>query len=663
MKTWLANSLHSWLLIIDNADDPNIDYAAFFPSGNKGGILLTTRNPQCRDHETVGSEDLDSLGLQDGQSLLFKAAEIAAPSHEGNQKAAEHIIQVLGFHTLAIIQAGSFIKRHRCSLEEYPALFRKQEEHILKYCLTQEQSTYGSVFATFEISATHLKSSQEQSATDALSLLQILGFIHFQEIPESMFLRAREEAFAIHETTRGEGPHDEIYNLSKLQTTRLPSFMIHKNDIATDTFLWRWRETLTLLESYSFVKIIGSGQDLSFSMHPLVHTWTRIRQNPTSRKEGWRTAGSIIALSMQREHYNMFHEKLRSHAGSYLDYLIGEGRKSLQTRNEYLADMTELEICQTHYRICYLFAYMNNIFKLRFLLDMLGNYKIWADARRTPGSIVQSLAATYLIKEGQPHEAVKLLERLLNTKHINPSIPSILATAYIASNQYEKAISLLEKMVRIEEKTKHADNAFLYRLQHDLGRAYLESGQYDKAVTLFERLVKIEEQTMAPVHPDRLTSEHSLGKAYITTHQYEEAAKILQKVLETRRQVLEITNPHLLGTQHELARTYLGMGGGHYEKAVRLLEQVVEIQKKTLAPDNTNRLASQHNLALAYNSMGNGHYGKAAGLLEQVVAIREKILASDDPYLLNSQQLLEEVQEHIKAEEHAESTSVPGEEV
>ena len=68
--------------------------------------------------------------------------------------------------------------------------------------------------ATFEISATYLQSSQDECAADVLSLLGILGFIHFWEIPELMFIRAREEAIAILESVSREGPRDEIHQLS-----------------------------------------------------------------------------------------------------------------------------------------------------------------------------------------------------------------------------------------------------------------------------------------------------------------------------------------------------------------------------------------------------------------------------------------------------------------
>ena len=698
MKTWLANARDSWLLIIDNADNHEIDYSVFFPSGNQGRIILTTRNPQCRDHATVGYEDLDHLDLEDAQSLLCKAARMTRSLCEDSQKAAEKVIQALGFHTLAIIQAGAYIRLRFCSLKEYPAHFRHEEERLLKYHPKQAQSPYGSVFATFEISATHLQSSQDECAADALSLLQILGFIHFQEIPELMFVRAREQAIAIYESINRGRPRDRIDLLSDLQTSRLPPFMVLENDTAKNLPWWQWRKALNLLESYSFIKIAGSGEDLSFSMHPLAHTWTRIRQGLPSHKESWRIAGSIIALSMRGTRYDMFHEKLRSHVTAYLGYL----------NSEFLANTPELEICQTHYNICWLFSYLRDFPKLRYLLGRLEKFKAWAGAGGIHGLKVQHLAAHSLIKEGQPLEAVKILERYFDTERVqSPRALLVLAEAYRESKQYQKAISLLEHVLRMEEISKQTNNDLVLSTKNGLGLAYLDNGQCEKAVTLLEQVLEIQEKTLAAAHHDRLASEHNLGLAYLNTHQYEKAVKILEQVLDIRRTVSDVTDPEMLDTQRELARAYLNMGNGHYEraaglleqvikirertsapddslllasqfhlastyfhmgsghyeKAVGLLEQVVAMEKRTLAPDDSDLLASQFHLARTYFHMGSGHYEKAVGLLEQVVAIEKTTLAPDHPRLLQSQQLLAKVQEQIDAEKNAESTSASGKEV
>ena len=77
------------------------------------------------DHVIVGCEDLNHLELQDAQSLLFKAAGMIS-LREDRKKAAEKVIQALGLHNLAIIQAGAHIRLRYCSLGEYSAHFRQR---------------------------------------------------------------------------------------------------------------------------------------------------------------------------------------------------------------------------------------------------------------------------------------------------------------------------------------------------------------------------------------------------------------------------------------------------------------------------------------------------------------------------------------------------------
>lgn len=545
VKTWLANIRHSWLLIIDNADNPHINYAMFFPSGDRGNIILTTRNPQCCRHQNIGYEDLDHLDLQDAMSLLFEAAGISESWREDNQNGAEKVVQALGFHTLAIVQAGAFIKHRRYSLKQYPILLKEQEEQLLKYRPEQVRATYGSVFATFEISATHLESSPDQTAMDALSLLQILGFIHFQEIPELMFFRAWEEAIAIRKDIGVNGPRDEIFQLSELQISRLPLFMMQRNDIAKDPFLWRWRETLNLLESYSIISIGGSQENLSFSMHPLAHAWTRVRHGLAYRKEGWRAAGSVIALSMRGSSYKMFLEKLRSHVGSYLDHPI----------DEYMAGMMELEICQTQIHICYLTFNFHDAPKLRFLLQILQTFEAWTGASGESRLHVQTLTARCLMGEGEHGKAVELLEQLV---------------------KHDRSHSVYAQIV--------------------LAEAYMASKQHQNAVTLLEDIVEIRKRTQVPEGAGLIWSQHELGRAYIGTKQFERAAKLLEQAVERMKRTLIPTHPDLLASQHELAIAYIGMGSGHYGKAAELLKHVVRMRGKTLAPDDYRLLGSQQSL-------------------------------------------------------------------
>lgn len=43
----LGRITKTWLLVLDNADDPETDYFPLFPPGHAGVVLMTPRNPEC----------------------------------------------------------------------------------------------------------------------------------------------------------------------------------------------------------------------------------------------------------------------------------------------------------------------------------------------------------------------------------------------------------------------------------------------------------------------------------------------------------------------------------------------------------------------------------------------------------------------------------------
>lgn len=52
----LSNIQHPWLLVLDNADDPQFDHQDYFPASHTGFVLMTSRNPECHQYATVFSE-------------------------------------------------------------------------------------------------------------------------------------------------------------------------------------------------------------------------------------------------------------------------------------------------------------------------------------------------------------------------------------------------------------------------------------------------------------------------------------------------------------------------------------------------------------------------------------------------------------------------------
>lgn len=194
---------------------------------------------------------------------------------------------------------------------------------------------------------------------------------------------------------------------------------------------------------------------------------------------------------MRGTNYDVFYEKLRSHVEAFLDHLV----------SEYMTDMTELEICQTHHQICYLLLFKESLAKIRFLLRILETLKLWTAPSEDSSLNITVLTAQRYMREGQHERAIEQLERFVETNHSHDLYrQSLLANAYIASKKHQKAIILLEHIVEVQERTEAPERFSLLWSQHQLGMAYIGNNQFEKATTLLERVVEIQKRVLVPTH-------------------------------------------------------------------------------------------------------------------------------------------------------------------
>ncbi len=75
-RRFLSNATKQWALILDNADNPLLDLSLYFPVGNRGVILITSRNPECAVYATVGLYELGAMGVDEAITLILKTAGI-----------------------------------------------------------------------------------------------------------------------------------------------------------------------------------------------------------------------------------------------------------------------------------------------------------------------------------------------------------------------------------------------------------------------------------------------------------------------------------------------------------------------------------------------------------------------------------------------------------
>jgi hypothetical protein len=111
-------------LIFDNTNDPFIDISFYFPVGSRGTILVITRNPEYKVHQTVGSYEFAGIRAKEAVDLLLKTTGIDDLFSRVSRLTAKNIITTLGNLALAIVQARAAIRQNIYRVEDYYKIYQ-----------------------------------------------------------------------------------------------------------------------------------------------------------------------------------------------------------------------------------------------------------------------------------------------------------------------------------------------------------------------------------------------------------------------------------------------------------------------------------------------------------------------------------------------------------
>ena len=300
-------------MVLDNADDPKFDYATYLPSSSRGTVLITSRVPECSRYATIGSAALGNLSDAECTALLLQAAGVAEESYSQCSAAASRIVKTVGSHTLALIQAGSYIAQRFCSLEEYPTVYERESERLLKHSDIQLQSRYRTVYATFEASAQILASSGNEESQDALELLHVFSGFHYNDIPIKIFEDAWKGAQV------AKMVQNQTWDIVQLDFRH---FKLTPRLIQAEGDDWnplRSQKALNLLSSLALIKQEQRGDMSVASMHPLIHKWATARQDFEQKNTAWLAVGCILSLSKSvGDRYPPYMSLLNTHIPFFL---------------------------------------------------------------------------------------------------------------------------------------------------------------------------------------------------------------------------------------------------------------------------------------------------------------------------------------------------------
>ena len=589
--SWLQDTRHSWLLILDNADNPDLDLHQFTPAGRKGSILITTRLTECAKYHTAGHPDYyEKLYRDTATTLLLKACRLELTVRGTHEDSAHGVVDRLDCHALAVTQAGAAISQGLCKLHEYEEMFQNQRRILLNCFPEQASSEYRGVYATFEVSATHLAGLVDPIGKDALELLNFYASINFTDFPEIAFeeawMNSRDEAVVSSELNAdGE---EYIGMLSPWHVSNLPTFMENGSDDIT-LYKIRFRRARSLLTSLSLVAFESDRG--TTRMHPVSHFWSRDRLQKHEKSNVGITGLCVLSLSMKNP-FTLDFDQLRSQLQPHIESIATSLKeRDLQESNFYFQ--------QSIYRLgwaLYLLGSDSALFKLLEMIPVLADSP-WI--RTENGQKIQNFHGICMHDFGDA----------------------------------SKAITLLEQLNEARAQTLAAEDPRYISSQHELAVACLKNEDTFRAIEIFERVVHVRNKILGPEHIDTQSSQHALAGAYMDVEENDKAKALLETVVDLRAKTLRTEHSALLNSQHQLARAYLRVEEN--EKAIALLETVVEIKTKTLRPEHPDRLTSQHELARAYLRVEENR--KAIVLLETVVVIETRTLRPEHQHLLTSQ--------------------------
>ena len=256
---WM-NQHTSWLLVIDNADAPDL-LKPYLPPTYNGHILLTSRASYFGLLSIPDPLRLDTLPPEEARAFLLRRAGRKAPDAADEQAAAD-LAKELGYLPLALEQAGAYVAAKQARFDDYLADYREFRLQLLERSKPETGIYPRGVEATWNLSFKQVERISRASG----DVLRLSAFLSPERIPEELLIEgASKFGPAISETLDRSGRLlvDELlmpltsYSLVERQTLDR-SYSVHP--LIQDVV----RSSLDEASSTSWIHRIARGLDSTF---------------------------------------------------------------------------------------------------------------------------------------------------------------------------------------------------------------------------------------------------------------------------------------------------------------------------------------------------------------------------------------------------------------
>ena len=591
-KYWLSRRKTPWLLVLDNADDPELEIADFFPTGNAGHILISTRNPNVIVHANVGSFRFRGMDPEEGVELLLKSAyPKGQPEGQDPQQRtlANNIAAELGYLAIALDQAGHTIRRKIYTLERYLYSYLGYRHRLLN-SPAPVRSLEANVITTWEIPFRQIEDRVGQEYTDAVALVHVFAFLHFEAISEQIF----SAAWVSMDKASADHP-----DLLRLDSRRLEEAQA------------RLRCATGILCDYSIIDC--DDERKTCALHPVVHRWAKTRLEIRKDSEYWlRCAIELLTRSISP----YFEASGQSYRRSLLRHI--DSCRAVMQSHDPTYPKTSHAIDQVE-RFAMVYA-ENGQWKTALALHIQvfeRRRRLFGKSDRTTLRAQRNVSRVYWnLFEVRP--VIELQRQILSTNWVwrqslrdwlRPLKPEHVAYC-IALDDLTESLWLAGERDWSKWTGERAVAGFLRRLGPDdpltlnamfnLGRTCHHLGEYARSHSLLTLVLRKRKRFFGINHVDTLMVKNELGMSLCARKiRMAVAERLVASVLEARKRQLGEEHAYTLWSVNDLSRVLNERGQS--QKAAEMLEEILPVVARTLGDKHAGSLMTKANLARAYN--------------------------------------------------------------
>ncbi|KIM24403.1 hypothetical protein M408DRAFT_27066 [Serendipita vermifera MAFF 305830] len=265
-----------WILIFDNADDPELNLSPFLPTNMGVTIIITSRNHTLGNLSTTTHLELGEMTADEALKAMLQAARCELPLSDEEMHSSMELLEELGCLAVAVVQAGTYCHQFSSStgdvfrpytFTQYLGLFKSHRAGLMKKAELASLDDYQrGVYTTLDLSYKALPEGSQD-------LLHILSLFHYTDIPLAAFARAAENGFTDPKVyhSRDNSHETTISKLKHLLCQDMEWNELHIHEI------------IHTLRSFSLITPGSMSDSLFLYLHPLVQAWCRDMDSVSSR--------------------------------------------------------------------------------------------------------------------------------------------------------------------------------------------------------------------------------------------------------------------------------------------------------------------------------------------------------------------------------------------